>query len=259
MKKLLLKSTTLILIVSTMMIGWGQSKKKLVLGEQPVFNVLKTSESITVDGKMDEAIWQKTEARKIEYFYNTEKPDDDQKTIYRMLWDDENLYAFFQCSDKYLTARETKRDGQPYFDDCAEIFLIPAADSLDTHFGLELNLYKASNDFIYFNDYYDGKDAVFKTFDPTFEVEVTFDGTLNDNSDIDTGWTMEFKIPLGELGALAEIVPVQTGNQWAFLAIRQDRNDAEGNRRSTATLFPIYDISKNVHQANRFGWMKFVE
>ena len=241
------------------MLGWGQSEKKLVLGEQPIFRVLKTSEPITVDGKMEESIWQKTEARKMEYFYNTEKPHDSQETIYRMLWDDENLYAFFQCKDKYITARETKRDGQPYFDDCAEIFIIPAADSLDTHFGLELNLFKASNDCIYFNDYYQGKDAVFKTYDPTFEVEVTIDGSVNDNSDIDSGWTMEFKIPLDELGALGQIAPVQTGSQWAFLAIRQDRNDAEGNRRSTATIFPIYDISKNVHQANRFGLMEFVE
>lgn len=239
--------------------GNAQTGKKLSLGEQPIFKVSKTHEIITVDGKMDEAIWHSTEARGIEYFYKVEKPDDDQETIYRMLWDDKNLYAFFQCTDKYITARETARDGQPYFDDCAEIFFIPVPDSLDTHFGFELNVYKASNDFIYFNDFFDGKDAVLKTFDPSFEVEVYIDGTVNDNSDIDKGWSMEFKIPLSAFGGLGEIVPVKNGNKWAFLAIRQDRNDAEGNRRSTSTLFPIYDISKNVHQTNRFGLMEFVE
>ncbi len=247
---LLLQSSSVIL---------AQTEKKLSLGEQPVFKVHNTSKPILVDGNMNEEVWKRTEAKTLENFYNVEKSDDRQRTIFRMLWDTTNLYIFFEMDDKFLTARETKRDGEPYLDDCAEIFFINAPDSLDTHFGYELNLYKASNDFIYFNDYYKDEDAVFKTFNPDFKVEVAFDGTINDNSDIDKGWTMELAIPISNFGALGTIVPVKEGNRWAFLAIRQDRNDAEGNRRSTSTLFPIYDISKNVHQANRFGLMEFVK
>ncbi|MDO6819131.1 hypothetical protein [Zobellia sp. 1_MG-2023] len=70
---------------------------------------------------------------------------------------------------------------------------------------------------------------------------------------------MEMAIPYSNFGELGEVVTIKPGNRWAFLAIRQDRNDAKGNRRSTSTIFPIYDISKNVHQANRFGLMEFVE
>ena len=115
-------------------------EKKLVIGEQPIFKVSRAMQSIVIDGKMDEAAWNKTEARTFDYFYATEKPDDKQKMVFRMLWDDQNLYVFFEAEDKYITARETKRDGQPYFDDCAEIFLITVPDSLDTHIGYELNL-----------------------------------------------------------------------------------------------------------------------
>jgi len=237
----------------------AQSEKKLALGEHLIFKASKTSELILVDGKIDEAIWQKTEARTLDHFYSVEKPDDAQKTTFRMLWDDKNLYLFYEMEDKYLTVRETERDGAPYLDDCAEIFFITAPDSLDTHFGYELNLNKASNDFIYFNDFYDGKNLAFKGFNPDFEVEVSFDGTVNDNSDVDVGWTIELAIPISNFGVLGQVVPIAVGNQWAFLAIRQDRNDAEGNRRSTSTIFPIYDISKNVHQANRFGLVEFVE
>ena len=237
----------------------AQEEKKLVLGEQPIFKVSRTSKAILVDGKMDEECWKNTEARKLSHFYNLEKVDDDQQTTFRMLWDEQNLYLFYQMEDKFLTARETERDGEPYFDDCVEIFLITAPDSLDTHFGYELNLNKASNDFIYFNDFYEGKDLAFKGFDPEFEVEVTYRGTVNDNSDIDKGWTMEMAIPISNFGSLGQVRPVALGNRWAFLAVRQDRNDAKGNRRSTSTIFPIYDISKNVHQANRFGLLEFVE
>ncbi|MGI9549587.1 MAG: carbohydrate-binding family 9-like protein, partial [Aurantibacter sp.] len=157
----------------------SQNNKKLSLGEQPVFKVSKTTVPISVDGKMNEDSWQKTEARNLDYFYRIDKPTDQQQTAFRMLWDEKNLYLFFQMEDKYLTVRETKRDGEPYLDDCAEIFLITAPDSLDTHFGYELNLNKASNDFIYFNDYYGGKDVVYRSFNPDFGVEVTYDGTIN--------------------------------------------------------------------------------
>jgi len=239
--------------------GYAQVGKKLVLGEQPIFKVCKTDQPIKVDGKMKEEAWSKTEKRGFDYFYNLEKEDDRQLTTFRMLWDEENLYLFYEMEDKYLTVRETKRDGQPYFDDCAELFLITAPDSLDTHFGYELNINKASNDFIFFNDFYEGKNIGFKGFNPEFMVEVTYQGTINDNSDIDSGWTMEMAIPISNFGKLGKVVPVSIGNRWAFLAVRQDRNDNMGNRRSTSTIFPIYDISKNVHQTNRFGLLEFIK
>ena len=237
----------------------AQSEKRLSLGEQPVFHASRTKEPIKIDGKMTEAVWSKTESRTFEYFYRVENPDDRQRTEFRMLWDDKNLYLFYSMQDKYLTARETKRDGQPYFDDCAEIFFITVPESLDTHIGYELNLFKASNDFVYLNEFYKGRDGILKSFDPNFEVEVTYEGTLNDNSDIDKGWSMELAIPIANFDALARFMPVEAGNRWAFLAVRQDRNDADGNRRSTSTIFPIYDISKSVHQANRFGLLEFVD
>lgn len=237
----------------------SQNNKKLSLGEQPLFKVSKTNTPLVIDGKMNEEVWSKTEARSLDYFYRIDKPTDQQKTTFRMLWDETMLYVFFDMEDQFLTVRETQRDGEPYLDDCAEIFFITAPDSLDTHFGYELNLNKASNDFIYFNDFYEGKDLAFKGFNPDFAVEVTYNGTINDNSDIDTGWTVEMAIPISNFGKLGQVVPVASGSKWAFLAIRQDRNDAEGNRRSTSTIFPIYDISKNVHQANRFGLVEFVD
>ncbi|MEP3210635.1 MAG: carbohydrate-binding family 9-like protein [Maribacter sp.] len=237
----------------------SQDGKKLSLGEQPIFKVSKAKEEIVVDGIMQEEIWANTESRTFDNFYRINQANDQQKTTFRMLWDEKNLYLFYQMEDKYLTARETKRDGEPYLDDCAEIFFITVPDSLDTHIGYELNLYKASNDFVYFNDFYQGQHGILKTFNPDFDVEVSYEGTVNDNSDVDVGWTMELAIPISNFDGLGTFVPVQSGNKWAFLAIRQDRNDAEGNRRATSTIFPIYDISKNVHQANRFGLMEFVD
>ena len=238
--------------------SYGQ-ESRLSLGEQPVFKASKAKNMITIDGKMNESDWESTEVRSFNYFYRIEKSTDKQRTKYRMLWDEENLYLFFECEDEFITSREKTRDGKPYLDDCAEIMLIPVADSLDIHFCFELNLYKAANDLIFLNNFYKGKDAVVKAYNPEYEVEVDIRGTLNDNSDIDEGWSMELAIPLRAFNNLDTFFKVQKGTQWAFIAVRQDRNDAKGDRRSTSTLFPIYDIEKSIHQPNRFGLLEFVD
>lgn len=222
-----------------------------------VFRVSKATKTITIDGKSSEPDWQRTEVRSLDHFVNVEKPTDQQETEFRVLWDDENLYVHFDCKDQFITVREKERDGQPYFDDCAEIFLIPVPEGIDMHFGFELNLYKASNDFIYLNSIYKDQDAVVKSFDPDFEVEVSVDGTINDNSDLDNGWTIEMAIPLKLFKAGDKFTDVEAGAKWTFLAVRQDRNDADGNRRSTSTIFPLH--GDGVHEPGRFGTLEFVD
>lgn len=234
-------------------------QKKLVFGEQEELKALRARKSLVIDGKMDEKDWKRTEARSFENFYRIDKKTDRQSTTYRMLWDDQNLYVFFDCKDQYITAREKDRDGEPYFDDCAEVFLIPVPDSLNMHVGFEINLYKAANDFVFFNDFYNGEGCAFRSYNPEIEIELTVDGTINDNSDIDKGWTMEMAIPIELFKGVNHFCPVEIGSEWAFLAVRQDRNDLEGDRRSTSTIYPIYDMDKGVHQPNRFGILKFVK
>lgn len=222
------------------------------------FKAAKATQSIKIDGKLEDA-WLKTEIGTLDHYRRFEKPDDRQRTKFRMLWDEENLYVFFECKDKYITARETKRDGQPYFDDCAEIFLIPAPAKLDMHYGFEVNLNKASNDFIFLTHFYQDKHTIIKSYNPEFQVEVSVDGTVNDNSDTDEGWNMEFAIPLKLFEGIDSISPVKPGNRWAFQAIRQDRNDATGDRRSWGTLFEVAKDNVNVHEPEDFGSLEFVE
>ncbi|MCB0686342.1 MAG: carbohydrate-binding family 9-like protein [Saprospiraceae bacterium] len=232
-------------------------ERKLSLGEQPIFRASRTTMPINIDGRDDEQAWKNTESRSFDYYYGVEKDSDRQRTGFRMLWDDDNIYLFFKCDDRFLTAYETSRDGKPYLDDCAEIFLIPVPDSIETHFGIELNLYQASNDFIFLENIYQGKSGSFYSYDPEYAVGITTDGTINDHSDIDKGWTMEFSIPLKLFRGMDKFSPVRAGNRWAFMAIRQERNDWEPERRLCSTIFPVYGI-ENVHHANRFGLVEFI-
>lgn len=247
-----------LIIIMCILLILNCKEKEFSFEQENTFKVAKAKNNITIDGKMDELDWKNTEAGSFEYFYRIEKSTDKQKTTFRMLWDEENLYLFYECEDKYITARETKRDGPTYLDDCAEIFLIPVPDSLNMHFCFEVNLYKTINDLIYINNFYNDTDGSINSYNPDITAEVNINGTLNDNSDIDTGWSMEMAIPLTNFRKLTELNPIKTGTKWAFLAVRQDRNDITGDRRSTSTIFPIFDIEKSVHQPNRFGLMEFI-
>lgn len=224
----------------------------------PSIKVHKASSAIVVDGRLDDA-WKKASPMAIQHYYHLESPTDKQETYIRILWDEGHIYFFFEAKDQFITAREYLRDGQPYFDDCGEVFLIPVEDKIDLHFGYEVNLFLTSNDFVFLNSFYEDMQVVLKAYDPVFEVAVQIDGTLNDATDLDTGWTMEMAIPIQAFRTVGKFSPLQSGAKWAFMIVRQDRNDPTGNRRSTSTLFPLSPTEFNVHDPQYFGLMEFVE
>lgn len=221
-----------------------------------IFKVKKTSKKITIDGKLNELAWKQAKVGTLDYFFDVVKPTDKQNSTFRMLWDEENLYLFYECEDQFLTARETIRDGAPYLDDCVEIFLIPVPEPINMHYGFEVNLYKTSNDFIYMNTIYKGEFISGKGFNPDFEIEFTINGTVNDNTDIDIGYTMEMAIPIKVFMGADKFFPVKKGSQWRFLALRQNRNDIDGDRRTASTMFLTQE---DVHDPNVFGLLEFVE
>lgn len=261
MKKIVKKY--LVLTLSILLVGTSCIKAQnngLSLNERPLFKVHKTSSKIKIDGKMNEKDWLSSEARTFDYVYLNEKPTDIQKTTYRMLWDDSTVYLFFECDDNFLNAREKKRDGMPFFDDCAELFLIPAPQAANVHICFEVNLYKAANDIVYVNNFENDNGLPFKQYNPTYKVGVKTYGTINNNSDVDKGWSMEFAIPIEAFKGADRYFPIKNGTKWAFLALRQDRNEAEGERRVISTIFPVDNVeTKDVHQPSMFGLLEFVD
>lgn len=238
---------------------YSQNEKQLVIGQQPVYKIAKTAQAITIDGKMDEAAWQKAEVQSFNYFYRADKPVDKQNSKFRMLWDSANLYLFYEFEDTALTARETAFDARPYLDDCAEFFVVPIADSVSMHFGFEVNITKAAYDYIVLWRYHNNRTFFISGYNPTYKVEATYDGTINNDKDKDKGWKMEFQIPFSALSNLQIFNRPRPGVRWAFQAVRQDRNLIDDRFRSTSTLYPIYDIRLDVHQPARFGLMEFTD
>lgn len=251
-------AVTAFLLLSTVAL-YAQTEKKFVIGEMPTYKVARATTPITVDGKMDEEAWKNAQVVSFDYFYRADKPVDKQPTKFRMLWDDANIYLFYDAQDTSLTTREKNFDGRPYLDDCAEFFVVPVADSLNLHFGFEINITEAAYDYVMLWQYYKNRNFFISGYNPVYKVKATYDGTLNDEKDKDKGWKMEFAIPMAALNNFQLMARPRAGVKWAFQAVRQDRNKVDDRFRSTSTLFPVYDIRLDVHQPNRFGIMEFMD
>lgn len=237
----------------------AQNTKKITIGQQPVYKIFKTVEAIAVDGKMNESSWKNAEVQPLKHFFRRDRAPDKQNSVFRMLWDDKNLYLFFQCEDTALCSREKQFDAQPYLDDCAEFYCIPFPDSLYMHFAWEINIEEVAYDFIQFWRFYNDRNAVIKSYNPDYKTKVFYEGTVNNDTDKDIGWQMELAIPFDAFTSINSFFPAKAGTRWAFQAVRQDRNIINEKGRSTSTLFPIFNISKDVHQPCHFGLMEFVE
>jgi hypothetical protein len=249
--------TVVLVLLFTSSSLFSQTTKELVIGEQPIYKVARAKGPIVADGKMDEETWKDAEVRSLDYFFRQDKPADEQKSKFRMLWDDENIYLFYDFEDTSLTARETGYDGRPYLDDCAEFFCVPIPDSVYMHYGFEVNIWKAKYDYIVLWQFNNGRSVFIPDYNPEYEVGVTYDGTINDDTDVDKGWTMEFIIPMRVFRGFN--TRNLAGSQWAFQVVRQDRNLVDDRFRSTSTLFPTYDVRLDVHPPNRFGLMEFMD
>ncbi len=221
------------------------------------FNVVKASQPIIIDGKANDNDWSKAKAYPLSYVYKVKKTSDKQSSSVKMLWDNNHIYFFFQAEDKFLTSKETKRDGMPFYDDCFEVFLMPSPSPIELHYGFEVNLNKTGNDFIYLNDFHQGSFVSLKSYSPKYTVATAMEGSLNDNSDVDIGWSMELAIPIKAFHTVSKFSPLKQGSTWNIMIVRQDRNDASGNRTATSTLYPLTE-KVDVHEPSVFGQIKFV-
>ena len=181
---------------------------------------------IIIDGKADETAWSTAEVIdqfKVPWLGEAARPAK-TSTKARLLWDRDNLYFFAEMVDADLFADVSEHNGDTWKNDVFELFLKPADDK-SGYYEFEIN----------------AKNTVFDLFLPQrgdvsrfrgaheFHVQskVVLDGTLNDWSDRDKGWSVEGKIPwhdffkTGGRPAINEI--------WKFVLCRYDYSvDFEG-------------------------------
>jgi hypothetical protein len=213
------------------------------------YRISQTTPIDRIDGNLDKPAWCKApkSPRFVDMvdgrpgFYDTRMAS---------LWDDQFWYIGFWLEEPFVEAQHTQRDALIFQESDVEVFI----DGGDCYYELEINalatLYEVM--FIWrdahtrgsrfdtpafdvskaftFGGNYDreitsfwhgthprGTRWAFTDWDfPGLQVAVQVQGTLNNHSDIDKGWTVEIALPWSGMTPLANgrSLPPQSGDTW---------------------------------------------
>jgi len=215
----------------------------------PRYEVKRAATPITVDGKLEEAAWASASAPATLQFFWESQTGTKQKTLARILWDDQALYLGFDAEDADITGQLTERDSAVYRDDALEIFINPNPKQEVLYYGFEMNVRGAVYDYLNYNER-----TFFKRYDATgLKIATSVRGTLNVRTDTDEGWSLEVSIPWANFEELSRRPAV--GAMWRANINRWD--GVEPNRRMSEWSDPVQQTPWP-HGAARFGELVFV-
>jgi len=202
---------------------------------------------LAIDGRLDKAAWKEA-PRSSRFVDLVSGAPGFLETRMASLWDDESLYVAFWVSEPNVRARLAERDSLVWTENDVEIFI----GGEDCYYEFEINalgtvyevfyvwqdaLKKGSRfgtaefdlmtrrvdvlggfqDGMRYGRHPRGARWAFMDWDfPGLRAAVQVQGTLNDPSDVDQGWTAEIAFPWRGMRALAgtRAVPPRAGDVW---------------------------------------------
>lgn len=190
MKKLFLSG----IVCLKLCFGFAQTPSKPLQ-----YHCFRTPQSLKIDGKLDEAAWQK--AQWTDLFVDIEgdkKPLPLQATKTKLLWDDKYLYIAAALDEKHIWAYQKEKDQIVFLENDFEIFIDPDGDS-QNYFELEINAVNNTFDLFLPKPYRNGGRALINWDIKGLKSAVSIEGTLNNPTDTDKRWFAEIAIPLSSL------------------------------------------------------------
>lgn len=191
-----------------------QDKKVSYQFSPKTYLIYYISEPLSVDGKLDEQVWQQTEwTDPFLDIQGDHLPAPRFETRAKMLWSDEFLYIAAEMEEPHLWATIKERDAVIFQENNFEIFIDPDGDT-HNYYELEINALKTFWDLMLTKPYRTGGRPINAWDINGLQIGVDLKGTLNDPSDIDEGWTLEVAIPLDVLNESVGRNQPNDGDQW---------------------------------------------
>ena len=168
-------------------------------GDARLYVAPRAQAAPVIDGDLDEEVWGA--APWTESFVDIrgeDWPRPQWTTRARLTWDSCCLYVGAELEEPHLWATLTDRDAIIYRDNDFEVFLDPDGDGL-AYYELEINAFGTEFDLFLDKPYRSGGSAHIAWDMEGLRTAVRLDGTINDPSDEDRGWTVEIAIPWAAL------------------------------------------------------------
>ncbi|MHC1766213.1 MAG: transglutaminase domain-containing protein [Verrucomicrobiia bacterium] len=180
----------------------------------------RAAEPINVDGKLDEAAWREAPVspRFVDILTGGPVIHDTRAAV---VWDDQYLYVSYRVEEPFVQAKFTNHNDPIYYDNDVECFIA----GQDAYYEFEINAFNTCYEvFFAWQDTYEssglskspefersklvpfngvgftthprgGRLGNFKHALPGLKTAVHVDGTINDNTDRDRGWSVELAFP----------------------------------------------------------------
>ncbi len=237
-----------------------------------------------IDGRLDEPCWQQAPRSPRFEDLACGRPGL-LDTRAALLWNDECLFVGYWIEEPFLQASLTARDSFIWNDNDVELFIA----GRDAYYELEINALGTIYEVLWvWKDAYRrgsrfdvpeldllnqrvqtlgdfghhhprGARWGFLDWDfPGLQVAVQLDGTLNDDRDIDRGWTVEIALPWRGMKWLADdrALPPRDGDEWRLDLSRFEQVREHGTTLSAGWAFNCHTVFDS-HVPERFTRISF--
>lgn len=215
------------------------------------YNLLKTNETIAIDGVLNESPWKSAQRFTLrENESGATVTDSTVMTNGMACYDTENIYFAFVCMDPDIWCDFTRRDEYLWKEEVVEIF-IDTDDNPEDYVEIEVS---PSN--VLFDSYIVNPQKIDFVQTSKFNLEgiktaVKVDGTLNKRDDLDRNWTVEISIPFADLIEVCDL-NVNELKTWRvnFYRVNRDSGQETGKYAWSPTL-------ERFHSPSKFGILNF--
>ncbi len=235
-----------------------------------IYHVKKITTQIKVDGKPEDPGWM--DIAWSDNFVDIEgvrKGELELVTKYKMCWNDQGIYWLVWMEEPHVWATIEENEKVIFHDNDIEFFVDPNGDN-HLYMEYELNALESHWDLLLVKPYQNGGPALTSWDFAGTKKAVYIKGSLNDNSDLDTGWYAEVFMPFSSIMATYTRLPKpKPGDFWRvnFSRVQWEHQikgtGYERKKDKNGRLLPEYNWvwsaigQVDMHQPDRWGYAVF--
>lgn len=240
---------------------WAKMKPIIPKG----YVCLRADISPRIDGRLDDPMWQAVPWS--DDFLDIEgdrHPRPRLKTRVKMAWDDDYFYIGAEIDEPHVWGTLTRHDSVIFHDNDFELFIDPDGDNHE-YYEFEINSLNTGWDLFLARPYKDSGTAENRWQINGLKSAVHVDGSLNDPSDEDQGWSVEIALPWSAVKEYAHrSVPPRDTDQWRVNFSRVEwqhqvnggRYEKVPNTKEDNWVWSPQGII-DMHRPERWGYVQF--
>ncbi|MCC9137876.1 carbohydrate-binding family 9-like protein [Pontibacter silvestris] len=266
---------SLLLLIVLLLYGESKAQSLPFEGLEPLFTKPKSyvaffaDKAPVIDGDINDDVWQVTSWT--EEFIDIEgdaQPKPAFDTRVKMVWNNTHLFIAAEIKEPHVWATLKQRDEIIFHDNDFEVFINPE-NSTHQYYEIEVNAFNTIFDLFMGKPYRNGGGAMIPWNLDKLQSAVQVQGTMNNPSDTDTGWTVEMAIPFRSLTIGNETKIPEEGSLWRinFSRVEWDTDIRQGKyikrKDSKGRSLPEHNWVWspqgviNMHYPERWGYLQF--